>query len=232
MNGGRSSTAAEALVTACERLIAERGFHGVTASEVVRAAGQRNNSAIVYHFGSWEGLLDAVWARHTAAINEHRVALLAHTRNSRRADLPALVSAYVVPLVADIKQHQPSYWARFNEQWLAVAPLNVFSRPAGAPGSDHNPRADEVSVLADTFRRTINLLRHLSPKDRSRRVALMARFVISALAAWERDQAEEQPAISLEHLSSELVGLAVALLEAPDSATTRRPAQARGDASR
>ena len=44
------STAPAALVRACERLVAERGFKGVTASEVVRLAEQRNNSAIAYHF--------------------------------------------------------------------------------------------------------------------------------------------------------------------------------------
>jgi AcrR family transcriptional regulator len=215
MNGGRSSTSAQALVDACERLIAERGFHGVTASEVVRAAGQRNNSAIAYHFGSWDGLLDAVWAHHTAAINEDRVARLANAGNARHVELPVLVSAYVMPLVSDIQRHRPSYWARFNEQWLAVAPLDVFAKPATAAAADHNPRADEVSVLTGLFRRTINQLRHLPARDRPRRVALMARFVISALAAWEREQDEAQAALSLERLASELIGLAVALLEAP-----------------
>jgi AcrR family transcriptional regulator len=215
MNVGRSSTAAQALVVACERLIAERGFHGVTASDVVRAAGQRNNSAIAYHFGSWDELLDAVWARHTVAINEHRVAMLANIPKTGSVGLPALVSAYVVPLVTDIKHHQPSYWARYNEQWLAAAPLNVFARPATRRAPDHNPRADEVSVLAGLLQRTINQLRQLPKEDRPRRVALMARFVISALAAWERDQHEDEPGIPLEQFGSELIGLAVELLQAP-----------------
>ena len=216
MTGTRSSTAPEALVLACEQLVAERGFHGVSASDVVRAAGQRNNSAIAYHFGSWDGLLDAVWAEHTGPINEERSRLLSGAGTPRRMSVPMLVSVYINPLVSDIEAHSPSYWARFNEQWLAGAPLNVFERPrAVASPGDHNPREAEVAVLTDVFAQLIGRLTHLPAADRPRRVALMARFVISALAAWERDDHDGQPATALSDFGAELVDLAVALLSAP-----------------
>jgi AcrR family transcriptional regulator len=208
------STAPAALVRACERLVAERGFKGVTASEVVRLAEQRNNSAIAYHFGSWEGLLDAVWARHSGPINDDRRRLLAAA--GTKPSLRRLVAVYVDPIVSDMQRHRPSYWARFNEQWLTGVPLDVFRPPPVGPGSgEHNPQPAEVSDLTELFQQITARLTHLAVGDRSRRVALMARFVIAALAAWERDQPRDPSPAALSELGAELVGLALAVLRAP-----------------
>ena len=48
------------IVAACERLFAERGIERVSLNEIVAAAGQRNASAIHYHFGDREGLMERV----------------------------------------------------------------------------------------------------------------------------------------------------------------------------
>jgi TetR/AcrR family transcriptional regulator, regulator of cefoperazone and chloramphenicol sensitivity len=66
----------EALLRAAERLFAERGVFRTTTKEIVGAAGQGNNSALTYHFGSREGLLRAIIDRHEAAIDEERGRLL------------------------------------------------------------------------------------------------------------------------------------------------------------
>jgi AcrR family transcriptional regulator len=199
-------------------LVAERGFRGVAASEVVRAAGQKNNSAIAYHFGSWDGLLDAVWERHTVSINESRRELLAAARHSAPVELATLVRIYVDPIVAEMARHDPSYWARFNEQWLACAPLNVFEPDLdSANAGHHNPQPDSVAPLTHLLGQLIDNVPHLRPAERSRRVALMARFVIAALAAWERDTPGERQ--DLVEFGGELNTLAVALLQAPAAST-------------
>ena len=215
MAADRRSSASGALVAHCERLVAERGFHGVTASQVVRAAGQRNNSAIAYHFGSWERLLDAVWTRHAGPVNQDRLRMLAEARTDGPIDLRTLVSIYVEPLVGELERHRPSYWARFNEQWLAGTTLNVFEPPISTPPEEqHNPRVQDVSVLTLVFEQMRDRLQQLPAADRPRRVALMARFVISALAAWERDE-QAGTHRSLRALAAELEELAVVLLQAP-----------------
>jgi AcrR family transcriptional regulator len=203
-------------VTHAERLVAERGFRGVAASEVVRAAGQKNNSAIAYHFGSWDGLLDAIWERHTVSINESRGELLERAGSNGPAELATLVGIYVDPIVSEMARNEPSYWARFNEQWLACAPLNVFEPGTPAPGAQaHNPDPESVAALTKLLNQLVEKVPHLPPDERTRRVALMARFVIGGLAAWERDaQAQRQ---DLEEFGGELVTLAVALLQAPAS---------------
>jgi AcrR family transcriptional regulator len=214
MSPVRGSTARDALVAAAEELIAVRGLHGATASEVVRAAGQRNNSAVGYHFGSWEGLVTAVWNRHAEPINADRQARLA-LLPADGSDLRTLVTSYVEPITAEMARSAPSYWARFNEQWLTGVPLNVFERPSGGR-VEHDPDPQSVSALTRVLESMVALLTQLPADDRPRRVALMARFVITALAAWERDEGSPQ---SLDALGTELVDLSLALLQAPETIT-------------
>ncbi len=218
MGRGTGSTAKQTLVTQAERLVAERGFRGVAASEVVRAAGQKNNSAIAYHFGSWDGLLDAIWERHTVAINQSRRELLLAARRSGPVELATLVRIYVDPIVAEMARNEPSYWARFNEQWLACAPLNVFEPELdSAVAGRHNPQPDSVAPLTHLLSQLIDSVPHLRASERSRRVALMTRFVIAALAAWERDTPAERE--DLTEFGRELNTLAVALLHAPSTSS-------------
>ncbi len=70
------------LLDEAERLFARGGIDRVTSREVVEAAGQRNVSAISYHFGSREGLLLEILARRGGPVDagrgRRRDALSAH----------------------------------------------------------------------------------------------------------------------------------------------------------
>lgn len=202
------STSRLTLVLAAERLVAERGLHGVHASEVVKAAGHRNNSAITYHFGSWENLLVTVWDLHTIPVNAARADEVAAARAAGSYTLVAMVRAYVRPLVDEVGRHRPSYWARFNEQWLATLPLDIFALDAAETA--RQPHTESLTVVHELFADMAGVLIWVVPELRRRRVAMMARFVIGALAAWER----EPEAARLDELGDELVALALGLLTA------------------
>ncbi|MFF4344045.1 TetR/AcrR family transcriptional regulator [Kitasatospora sp. NPDC001540] len=60
--GTTGGSTRELLIRSAERLFAAQGVYGAQLREVVRRAGQANPSAVQYHFGSREGLLDAVMA--------------------------------------------------------------------------------------------------------------------------------------------------------------------------
>ncbi|HSJ19751.1 MAG TPA: helix-turn-helix domain-containing protein [Nocardioidaceae bacterium] len=61
----RDATATrESLVRAAAELFAERGADAARSRDIVKAAGQANGSAIGYHFGSRQGLLEAILDRH------------------------------------------------------------------------------------------------------------------------------------------------------------------------
>src|SRR5262245_41737405 len=51
-----------ALIRAGERQMADHGIEGAELQDVVALAGQRNRSAVVFHFGSRDGLLRAIVA--------------------------------------------------------------------------------------------------------------------------------------------------------------------------
>src|SRR5262245_10052554 len=56
----RGDATRERLIIVAERLFAERGIAAVTFIDISRAAGQRNNVAIPYHFGDRDGLVGAI----------------------------------------------------------------------------------------------------------------------------------------------------------------------------
>uniref|UniRef100_UPI003B3B9DBC TetR/AcrR family transcriptional regulator n=1 Tax=Pseudactinotalea sp. TaxID=1926260 RepID=UPI003B3B9DBC len=117
---------AERLLDAAERLVATSG-PTVPLRQITRAAGQKNNSAITYHFGSRQGLIDAVWVRRTQRVNRERAALLESMEaDGSIDDLHALVEAHVLPFAHEMAENLPSYWARFNEVALAQMPLSFL----------------------------------------------------------------------------------------------------------
>jgi AcrR family transcriptional regulator len=54
------------------RLFAERGVDGVTVREIAAAAGQKNSTAVGYHFGSKEGLIRHVVVEGARVIDDSR----------------------------------------------------------------------------------------------------------------------------------------------------------------
>ena len=103
------------LIEVAERLFAERGINGVSLREIGAAAGQRNTGAARYHFGSKEGLLDAVFRHRMEPINARRMAMLdALDQEGRGHDLRGLTEAFLYPLsevLGDIGR--PSWYLRF-----------------------------------------------------------------------------------------------------------------------
>lgn len=196
----------QSLVDAAERLIATRGFHGVAAREVVKEAGHKNNSAIAYHFGSWDALLDAVWAEHAEPVNAARKQMIDAAGDD--ADLTTLVGVYVQPIADEVARLRPSYWARFNEQWLASTTIGLVPDDGSAVSSQHTPQVEALFLLGDLLEDIRRRLTWLSAEHARRRVGLMCRFVIVALAAAER---EAQPPDWTE-FADELVSVATAML--------------------
>ena len=86
------------LLDAAARLLAERGIDNVSIAEIVRRAGQRNASAVQYHFGTRDEVLRAVLARHVPAIAERRSELLEVARSRPANDVRSAAEAIVRPV--------------------------------------------------------------------------------------------------------------------------------------
>jgi len=110
------SDARDRLLLAAERLIAERGMDA-PLRDVAVEAGQRNNSAVHYYFGSRDGLIQAVIDRRQAPLEARRLELLAeHEAAGSGDDVRSLVRILVEPMFHVPYEDGASQYARFLEQ--------------------------------------------------------------------------------------------------------------------
>lgn len=73
---GAASQTRDRLLDAAETLFAAEGFGAVTTRAILRAAGQRNESALHYHFGGRQGLIEALHERRMDQLAGHRGAFI------------------------------------------------------------------------------------------------------------------------------------------------------------
>lgn len=105
----------ERLLAVAERLFAERGIGFVSVRDITTEA-RANTAAISYHFGSKDGLLEAIVVERAAQLGKRRNELLDAVEASPRPELRDLVAALVVP-IAELAADQDGggrYWVRLK----------------------------------------------------------------------------------------------------------------------
>jgi AcrR family transcriptional regulator len=108
--------AKQALIRAGEELFARQGINGARINELTERAGQRNQSALHYHFGSREGLLTAIIERHVDAVDGVRGGLLKVVGST--ATLRQLVAVIVTPLAGELSTPSGRDYLRIVPQIL------------------------------------------------------------------------------------------------------------------
>jgi len=215
--GASVTSSAEALILTAERLYAERGIANVSAREIAAAAGQRNTSAVGYHFGSMDGLINAVFDYRMARIDQQRQAMLAELdrriARGTATDLADVVATVVEPLAASIGHSGGTSWyARFLQQAVVTAGIEVLA-PA---------RAAVTHGLRDATARLFNLLVELPEPIRAERVRRSLQMATSELAVLERTLASGTAALDRGAFVADLFDSVVGVLEAPVSPRTQR----------
>jgi AcrR family transcriptional regulator len=198
-----SSGVRDDLISAAERLFAERGSDVVSLREINAAAGSTNASAIQYHFGGRTGLIRAVLERHDVAIEARRHALLDAYEAAGSDDLRALGAALVEPLAAELGvEGGPGY--------LQLC-ADLYNRP--------NPTFDLGAIAGSSFGRWRDLVEPLLAPEavRLHRRFDSLRFTVSELARRGRTGRQDH-----RLFTSQLVDLVTALLTAPVSDQTKR----------
>ena len=72
----RTEMTRHALMRAAEKLIAERGIENVSIRDIVTTAGQKNESALQYHFDNRQGLINALKTQRNDEVEGQRSELL------------------------------------------------------------------------------------------------------------------------------------------------------------
>jgi len=131
---GRSTR--ELLIRTAERLFAERGIHGVSLREIAQAAGQRNNGATQYHFGTRENLVAAIYAFRATPINTRRRELLGELGPAERDDVEALLRVILLPHVESMRDPGNEFVGYLARVLTDEARLGIVGEPAVPPDLD------------------------------------------------------------------------------------------------
>lgn len=194
--------AARKMIDAAERLAAERGLAALTVQAVQTAAGQRNKSAVQYHFGGRQELVNALLAERMSVTTERRTAMLLELDGE--VGVRDLVEILILPLVESVQSRSPSYWARFLLQALSDPSTGIEA--LGATGD---------RALSLTHDKLVDLLDHLPPAIRRMRVQNAFGYACLVLAGYEVGFLP--PEIDGAALGTELVDACCGLLAAPST---------------
>ncbi|MFC9972463.1 TetR/AcrR family transcriptional regulator [Spirillospora sp. NPDC127200] len=190
----------EALLRAGARLFAAEGVDAARTRDIVALAGQANDSAITYHFGSRQGLLAAILR---AGVDRMEPAREAALPGLDPADLRGVVAAVVGPIADELRSGE-------GRDFLCVV-VQVAGR-SGVRGGEPPP------LIADTaIARQLGLLEEACrahvPAARAReRIAAFIAFLTAALADRARSAA---PLSDHDDYVADLVEMLTAALRAP-----------------
>ena len=198
-----------------ERMFDERGLDGVSMRDVATAAGQRNNSAVQYHFGSRDGLVVAVLRRRMTVIDaDRRVRLEEVDAAGLGQDVPSLVRVLFEPMVERNRQSpRPTHHGRF------LAKVGPLIGPTIPEITEMRTPSDDVVV------RLIDLLDHVPKRTAFERIDLATQMFIGALAVHE-DRLDSVPPVEIagfEQTVAHLYDMTLAALLAPESSPEGRP---------
>lgn len=114
----RANSTREAILAAAERLFAEHGVYAVSNRQVSEAAGQGNNAAVGYHFGTKADLVRAIEQKHRVSIERLLARMVTDIADS--TELRDWIACMVCSLTEHLDQlGNPTWYARFAAQALA-----------------------------------------------------------------------------------------------------------------
>lgn len=205
----RDATATRnSLIDAAEQVFAEQGIGEANLRDIHRLAGQGNKSALHYHFGSRDRLLDAVMQRHRAHVDPLRAAMVERLRAVPTPPaLAAVLEALVAPLAAQLATPSGRNRIRIVDQMRHDRGLSAATLiPEDSP--------EELHWL---FAEINNHLAHLPQTVREFRVLCWSAMTTTALADWARHSSDTAAPLGFttDELVANLVAIGTAALTAP-----------------
>ncbi len=166
------------LILAGERLFAERGVEAASLREIAVAAGHGNNNAVRYHFGSKQGLVQAIFRHRVVQMEPVRAQLLARIQAANLvADTRSIFEVIVLPYFTLRAADGTFSYPAFILQYL------LYHRPKGIQHT-----ADEAGSLSSALNTAHHLLRsrigYLAPEIVEGRILhAMITFVTAIISA-------------------------------------------------
>jgi AcrR family transcriptional regulator len=204
----RGENTRHALMRAAERLFAAQGLQNVTSRAIVEASGQKNESALQYHFGNRDGLVREIHAYWAGEIGRLRNIMLASLPED--ASLRDIVAFMVTPPF-ELGRSNPDFRCYVR----AFGPEVVLSELPAMNAMLEEPGAQEIPRLLQ------HELPQLSPNALASRLDGAVRFASLSMAQHARQPNAfkgREASLFLHRLMDSLVGM----LGVDASAETRK----------
>jgi AcrR family transcriptional regulator len=202
----RAAETRELILAAAERLFAEHGVAAVSNRQVSEAAGQGNNTAVGYHFGTKTDLVRAIVAKHSAAIEAIRERMLAEYGTS------TVLRDWVACLIRPLPEHLATLGA---SSWYARFAVQVMTDPV------LSDIMVDGALTEPTVLRTLDGLNRclptLPPAVRIERGEMARTLLMHVCADYERAFAEGRPTArtTWQEMATGLTDAIVGMLLAP-----------------
>lgn len=205
---------AEILLRTAERLYALEGADNVSTRQISREAGQKNHSALQYHFGSREQLIEAILNYRMLPLDAKRQHMVDDLERKGETDnVRSLVEAFVIPFTSELlKPAEDSYYISLLMQlYSGYRGDKVF-------GGD-NQRSQAIWKVSDYI---VKALAPLPENVVVQRLTFMGTQMIYTVANWDHQRREGLLMLDADRLadySTQLVDFVVGGLIAPVSTT-------------
>ncbi len=196
-----ASDTRQQLIDAGRRLFARNGVYQTPLKQIVEDAGQKNSSALHYHFGGRGGLLAAILETGNSQVESDRREML--DSFGETATLDQLVQAVTYPLARQIKTVEGREFIIIISQLQDK--FNLWDVASETP-----PQARRAFVAI-----TEHMGSDLDMPTRRERVELFLGLVVSSLGsrARQRQRGDEPPLLGQEFIEN-LVTMSVGALRA------------------
>jgi AcrR family transcriptional regulator len=199
------------LLDSAARAFASDGVFNASLIDITRQAGQRNRTALSYHFGSRDGILCAVIDRHAAFLARREGELLDVATRTPADELEPVLEAIVRP-AAELA----------DSGWRGRCCLLIIAELTGEDRAQYSAELQDVLARTggnEVFALLTERTPLLTDALRTERFSLLVMFVLRAIAdrarLLERRGRRGRPQLDHEPFVRNLVTMTAAAMAAP-----------------
>lgn len=184
----RLGTGAKQLLKTAERLIAVHGLGAVSTRMIAREAGQKNHSALHYHFRNKEGLIEAILDYRITPVNMERQRRMQRLqKQGRPIRVEQLVEVFIGPFAEELLKpaEDTAYISMLAQLYATQSGRDLYAK-----------NRDRARALHDITSQLIKILHPVPVAVIHLRLQLLGRQTITSIAEW--DEARRCGAIDLD----------------------------------
>jgi len=196
----KSESTREALIAAAEQLFGTKGIDRVSTREILELAGQKNQSALQYHFKDRAGLIGAIIDARLVMIEKRRAAMLEKMPPRGEETPEQIMDAFIRPLTEVVlEDEQGSAYVQF----IAQSAHRPQGEPLATVKSGNYPALSELAARIDVK------LEHIPPTERVLRMRMIINMAVGAVSIWD---ANEKDKIDMEQFIATAIAATVPLI--------------------